>query len=194
MKSVPYCPVARKKRHTINTPKSEWKKFRPDRYLYHINFSKSCQSDEENTFLHRLSFVFNGICGIDKGLGGVWANNQMKRITQLWPICYDSWGLNNIEYLDMIKCADVWRIDTSLINNTWYLDPNLIYGAERSGNADDYLYCENTVHPRALKLFKFSVNECRFLYQDKYNIDFSLKPVDRINDIIFNKWRKKKIV
>lgn len=191
MKSIPYYPIALKKRHTIYTPKSKWKKYRPDRYLYHLNYSKSFNSDEESIFLERLSLVFEGICGIDKGLGGVWANNQINRIAHLWPICYDSWGLNKIEYLDLIKCMDVWRIDTTMINNTWYLDPNLINGTERSGSADDYLYCENTVHPCALKLFNFSVNEYRFLYEDKYNIEFSLKPVYRINEILYDKWKRK---
>ena len=192
MKSIPYCPIARKRRHTISTPKCEWKKYRPDRYIYHLSCRGYKDLDEESIFYKRLSFALEGICGIEKGLGGVWANNQMKRVNQLWPICYDSWGLSEWEYLDFIRNFDVWRIDTSVISNTWYLDPNLIYGAERSGDASDYLYCENTVHPSALKLFTFSINDCKYWYEDRVNIEFNLNPVDKINDFIDAKWKKRK--
>ena len=192
MKSIPYCPIGRKKRHTVDTSKLEWKKYRPDRYIYHLSSRGYKDLDEENLFYKRLSFALEGICGKDRGLSGVWANNQMKRVNQLWPICYDSWGLNDREYLEFIKCFDVWQIDTSVISNTWYLDPNLIDGAERSGDVSDYLYCENTVHPRALKLFTFSINDCKYLYEDKVNIEFNLNPVDNINDFINTKWKTRK--
>jgi hypothetical protein len=59
----------------------------------------------------------------------------------------------------MLYRYDVWQIDTKLIDNIWYLDPNLKDENDGSGDATDYLYCENTVHPRALKLFTFTIND-----------------------------------
>lgn len=193
MKSKSYCPIAQKRRHSIKTSKSEWKKYRPDRYLYHLSYRGIKMENEEDLFLNRMSFVKEGICGIEWGLGGVWANNQMKNINQLWPICFDSWGLDQNEYFQFIHKFDVWRIDTSLINNTWYIDPNLIYEPfSRSGEAEDYLYCEHTVHPRALKLFTFSVNESTYYLNKGINNEFKLISVNDINDIIRYKWWNKK--
>jgi hypothetical protein len=195
MKSIPYCPIARKRRHTITTPKSEWKKYRPDRYLYHLSYGGIMKVDEEKVFLKRLSIATEGICGIDKNLGGVWANNQIKRIKDLWPICFDSWDCHTSqEYLEMLYQFDVWQIDTSLVDNRWYLDPNIINDVDLvgSGDASDYLYCENTVHPRALKLFTFSINDYKFLYEDKRNVEFVLEPVEKINEFISYKWKKNK--
>jgi len=193
MKSIPYCPIARKRRHTIDTPKSEWKKYRPDRYLYHLSYGGTLNIDEEKLLFKRLSIATEGICGIEKSLGGVWANNQMKRINKLWPVCFDSWDCGSDRaYLEMLYRFDVWQIDTSAIDNTWYLDPNLIddEGLLGSGDASDYLYCENTVHPSALKLFTFSINDYKFLYEDKRNIEFNLEPVYKINEFISVKWKK----
>ena len=191
MKSIPYSPIARKRRHTISTPKSEWKKFLPDRFLYHLSYTGKINKSVDNKLFNRLSFATEGICGIEKGLGGVWANNQMKNVNHLWPICYDSWGLDNNEYLKFIYEFDVWRIDTSMVNNVWYLDPNLINDPEsRGGGADDYLYCENAVHPRALKLFTLSVNDYRYLFEDGNLDEFKLEPVDVINNFIRHKWWK----
>ena len=189
MKSTPYCPIKRKRRHTISTPKTEWKKYRPDRYLYHLNYVGNVNQSDEDIFLKRLSFVFDGICGKDRGLGGVWANNQINKVTRLWPICFDNYGLDNYEYLRFIYEFDVWSIDTSLINNTWYLDPNLIDDANVHGvYAADYLYCENTIHPSALKLFTFDVRDFCFFNFELPKINFKLNPVDDINRIIKNKW------
>jgi hypothetical protein len=82
----------------------------------------------------------------------------------LWPICFDSWGLNLNQYLKFIQEFDVWRIDTSLINKTCYLDPNLIAEPfSRSAEAEVYLYCEHTLHSCALKLFTISIDENRWL-------------------------------
>ena len=192
MKSIPYSPISRKKRHHIDTPKHEWKKYRPDRYLYHLSYGGTLKVDEEYLLFKRLSFATEGICGIDKGLGGVWANNQIKNVRTLWPICFDSWDCDSDqEYLEMLYQFDIWHIDTFLIDNIWYLDPNLIDGIEGSGDASDYLYCENTVPPHALKLFTLSINDYRFLYEDKRNIEFNLEPVDKINEFISFKWEKR---
>ena len=193
MKSIPYCPIARKRRHSIKTPKSEWKKYRPDRYLYHLSYGGTLNINEEKVLLKRLSIATEGICGIEKGLGGVWANNQMKRVNQLWPVCFDSWDCrSDMDYLEMLYQFDIWQIDTSCIDNIWYLDPNIIDDVVGSGDASDYLYCENTVHPGALKLFTLSINDYKFLYEDKRNIEFVLEPVEKINEFISYKWRQNK--
>jgi len=189
MKSIPYCPIARKRKHTISTPKFEWKRYRPNRYLYHVSYGGTLNVNEENVLYKRLSIATEGICGKEKGLGGVWANNQIQSVNRLWPICFDSYGLDNYEYLRFIYEFDVWRIDTSLISNTWYLDPNLINDASAHGvYAADYLYCENTIHPSALKLFTFDVRDFCFFNFELPKINFKLAPVDDINRIIKNKW------
>ncbi len=183
MKSIPYCPVARKKRHRISTPKNEWKKYRPASYLYHL--SNIGYSDEEDKLLNRLNIATEGICVRDKGLGGVWANNQIRNVNNLWPVWFDTWDCHtDMDYLEMLYQFNVWRIVTAVIKNTWYLDPNLIDGLEGSGDASDYLYCENTVHPAALHLFTLSINDYKILYEGKYNVVFELLPVNKTNECI----------
>jgi hypothetical protein len=88
----------------------------------------------------------------------------------------------------MLYRYDVWQIDTKRIDNIWYLDPNLIDGSEGSGDATDYLYCENTIHPRALKLFTFTINDYKFLFEDQFNVEFNLDPVEKINNFIKAKY------
>ena len=135
-----------------------------------MSYGGTLNVDEEKVMFKRLSIATEGICGIEKGLGGVWANNQMKKVNQLWPVCFDSWDCHSDqEYLEMIYQFDVWQIDTYAISNIWYLDPNIIdhVNLVGSGDASDYLYCENTIHPRALKLFTFLVNDYKFLYEDE---------------------------
>ena len=194
MKSIAYSPIRRNRRHTISTPKEKWVRYRPKRYLYHLTYNRKDKCSAEDLLFFRLSFATEGICGIDKGLGGVWANNQMNRIEKLWPICFDSWGLDKSEYLKFIYQMDVWRIDTTKVGNIWHLDPNLLDDPyARGGEANEYLYCENTVHPSALKLFTLSVNDYRFLYENENLDEFHLNPVDEINKFIHFKWGSKKI-
>ena len=113
----------------------------------------------------------------------------------MWPICFDSWGLSEKQYIDNFYKFDVWRIDTLAIKNTWYIDPNLIHSAvERPGEATDYLYTDQTVAPIALKLFTISLTEYGYHYNNKLKCEFILNPVDEINDIIYHKWKKKNVV
>jgi hypothetical protein len=62
MKSIPYCPIAQRKRHSISTPKSKWKRYRPDRYLYHVSYGDTLNVNEENVLYKRLSIATEGIC------------------------------------------------------------------------------------------------------------------------------------
>jgi len=191
MKSIAYSPIRRSKRHCISTPKEKWKKYGPKRYLYHLTYNGKDKCSDEDLLFFRLSFATEGICGIEKGLGGVWANNQMNRIEKLWPFCFDSWGMDKSQYLKFIYEMDIWRIDTTKVNNIWYLDPNLIDDPHsRGGEANEYLYTENTIHPNALKLFTLSVNDYRFLYENENLDEFRLNPVHEINKFLEHKWGK----
>lgn len=188
----PYFPNVPRLKHEISTPKTEWKKYRPDRYLYHLSEGGILEKKEEDLFFKRLNIAFTGLWGKEKGTGGVWANNQIDKSNHLWPICYDSWGLSEKECMDLYYQYDVWRIDTHAIPNKWYLDPNLIYSpAERPGSASDYLYTEFTVPPVALKLFTITLREYGYLLNE-FKCKISLVPVDNINDIIYHKWKKNK--
>jgi hypothetical protein len=145
--------------------------------------------------MKRLSFVFEGIYGKDKGLGGVWANNQITNANILCPLCFINVHMNKYEYLKRIYNLDVWRIDTTLIDNTWHIDPNMINDSKFYGaNAEDYLYCEESVHPRALKLFTINVRNLHYLQYLEANIDFRLTPVNQINRIIHDKWHSKRFI
>lgn len=193
MKSIPYCYIRRNFDLKVTTPKSDWIKIIPNRFVYHLKYINSLQK-KDDIFLKRLSFVKEGICGIDKGLAGVWANNQMTKVEDLFPICFDHYGLDEFEYLSFIERFDLWCIDTSISENEWYVDPNLIRDkGARTGKETDYVYTENTIHPGALKLFNIRVNDYRFLYKKVVKINFSLVPVNEINEIIEFKWGKRKL-
>ena len=191
MKSIPYFPFRNKNNCIpVKEHKSNWRKINPSRYLYHLTY-RHCGS-ENDLMLDRMSYILNGICGIDKGLYGVWANNQIGNINRLWPIAIDSWDCNTrFDFLKMYYGFDVWRIDTSVIDNIWYVDPNLMH-EHWGGSPSDYLYTENSIHPRGLKLFTFLFNDYRFLYEEKKDVEFSLVPEKKINDFIFSKWRSNK--
>ena len=192
MKSTTYLPLARKKSHEISLPKSDWIPWNPSRYVWHISYGGTLiENAEEKLFFHRLSYATEGIGGKDKGLGGVWVNNQMRRIHDLWPVWIDRiWDCySDIDYLQLLYSYDVWRIDTRLVDNPWYLDPNLMEEREGSEFARDYLYCEKSIHPLALKLFTFKLDDYTFLYRDKWKAKFELEPVENINLFINHKWK-----
>jgi hypothetical protein len=106
-------------------------------------------------------------------------------------------GLSSEEYSELLENFDVWRIDTRLAGNRWYLDPVLREEINHYTTSDisNYLYTEYTVQPCALQLFKIEV--IKGSYANSQDIDFRLKPVQEINSIIRKKWhpaRKRKYI
>jgi hypothetical protein len=132
-----------------------------------------------------------GIWGVGQGTNGVWANNGMGNIHALWPVWMDSWGLSDSQgYLDLFMQYDIWRIDTSLIDNPWYVDPNMADQFEGWDRRMEYLYTDKGVHPRALTLFGFYIDEEKYLCGDSRRAPFCLVKQNRINDFIRYKWRR----
>lgn len=168
--------------------KRELVPFKPDRYLYHLTPSLKWGQKEECRYYKRLGFVFEGIRGIDLGTSGVWANNQCTNAHYLWPMPIDGFGRNDQEYTELLENFDVWRIDTRLAGNRWYLDPVLREEINHYTSSDisNYLYTEYTVAPCALQLFKIEV--IKGSYGISRDIDFRLVPVEEINTLIRRKW------
>jgi hypothetical protein len=162
--------------------------FKPDRYLYHLTRSNKGRRSEECRYYHRLGFVFEGIRGIDRGTRGVWANNQCTNAHYLWPMPIDGIGLNDQEYMTLLEGFDLWRIDTRLAGNRWYLDPVLREEINYYSGYDisNYLYTEYTVAPVALQLFTIKV--INGTYSKCRDIDFRLEPVQEVNTLIRKKW------
>lgn len=178
MKDSIYVPkMYRRYLSSIDEPKSEWKPIRPQRFLYHLTKGGIKCQDDEDLYYRRLSIYLYGLLGKDKGTNGVWANRQIDFLTDTFPILLDGFEFGRYEYAEGLESYDVWRIDTRLIRNKWYLDPN-IQGISWFCDCRDYAYTENSIHPFALKLFNIKVDEVHLYLYPNERVRFQLVPVE----------------
>jgi len=183
----------------IKTPKKYWKKIKPERFVYHLTFGGELSGMSEDALLYsRMNYALEGIWGKDNGSAGVWANNQMKDIDRLWPMPIDSWdfcfgNLGEWWHLKMYYCYDVWRIDTTLFDAEWYVDPVMTKSEAAAYGLfpDDYVYTENSVPPHALKVFTFDMRDYSYycINGKGSSKSFYLNPVSEINEFIDYKRR-----
>jgi hypothetical protein len=161
---------------SMNYPKSEWRPIWPQRYLYHFTRGGSYCRDNEALNYRRLSIYLYGLLGKDKGTCGVWANRQIDSLTSTYPILLDGFEFGQYDYVKGLESYDVWRIDTKMIRNKWYLDPNM---QDMSSFCDTkaYAYTENSISPFALKLFNIKVDEVHFYLYPRERVRFQLIPV-----------------
>lgn len=91
----------------------------------------------------------------------VFAHANVTDFEFLYPCFLDAWDINHRE--KNIRAArfnaySFWRIDTQLIDNEWYRDPNMAMDAKAYGTYAHYYLCSNKSVPSdALKLFKFDL-------------------------------------
>jgi hypothetical protein len=102
----------------------------------------------------------------------------------------DAIGMDDIELLHWIYSHDIWRIDTTTFNATWYVDPNFML--TKGEYIREYVFTESSVPPHALKLFRFNLDEYNFLYGNRKKLNFSLEPVKEVNKLLdHQRYRKR---
>ena len=185
MKSIKYVPFGRKLQLLsglkITTPKAEWNKVEPPRFLYHLTHKTAAEGEVD---LKRFNIAQEGLWGIEVGSRGVWANTQCQKVNKMWPLPIDGYECSG-DWGDFVESSyDVWRIDTTLIKNEWYIDPAMddIECNAYKIVASDYMYTENSIPPIALRLFKFVS-----FFDENNNYDFHLSPVIEVNKYIKNR-------
>ncbi len=106
----------------------------PMRFVYHLTDSKN-----------RLSIARLGLQITTSRSKAIYANNQHYLDYMTFYPFYLYAG-NPFE-------TDIWRIDTSLINAKWCIDPFLCYVKTKDCNAP-YILTKQNIPPTALRLFK----------------------------------------
>jgi len=152
---------------TVKHPKAEWKPIFPPRFVYHLTRGGKMGTISESRYYQRISIYLYGLYGVDKGRGGVWANSDLNSLTLAYPFVFDGLERPQSELFKLIEEYDVWRIDTRMINNKWYIDPNM---QDVDGWCDGrkYLYTEISVPPTALKLFSIKIDYFQtYLYKNE---------------------------
>ena len=83
----------------------------------------------------------------------VFANNHGKKITLFYPFCLEIYN-DTFRNENLIK-YDYWRIDTTLFDADWYIDPNMKNGPkEYMEDNQDYIATESRIPKYAMDLFE----------------------------------------
>jgi hypothetical protein len=189
MKAIPYCPYAPRYKYGFDVPREKWIPIRPKRYVYHLTSGRRVSGESEYHDFKRLNIALKGLYGKDYFREGVWANNQMHSIWNLYPINIDGTFMETKQALSWIHSFDVWRIDTRAFNAQWYIDPN--HMLSHFDMKENWVFTENSVPAYALKLYHFQMNEYEFLHVDDCTASFTLKPNTETNRIIENRFRNR---
>ncbi|MFN6260053.1 MAG: hypothetical protein ACK4ZG_03625 [Bacteroidota bacterium] len=167
MRDNTYISKGNREYGVVKIPKAEWKPICPPRFVYHLTRGGELGTISESFYFQRISIYLYGLSGIDKGRGGVWANSDLNSLTWAYPFVFDGLERSQSELFKLIEEYDVWRIDTRVINNKWYIDPNM---QDVDGWCDcrQYLYTEISVPPTALKLFSIKIDYFQtYLYKNE---------------------------
>ncbi len=166
----------------------------PDRYLWHVSDSKFYLDRERNspeefegldefiieedeygrvTFSRRDKIKKEGLKTSDNW--PVFAHNRIKKLTSMYPLwldyteryysIYNDKDEEDFRMLRWLKRYDFWRIDTSVFDGPWFIDP--VMREDLKSIKDPYLVPSNyvctpcDVPPESLTLFQFD----SFLYE-----------------------------
>ncbi len=165
--------------YKVDLPKIKWRITHPPRFIYHFTRGGKRCDKLEDEYYQRISIYLYGLYGKDKGRGGVWANRDLYRIGRSYPFVIDGFGWDQDQFIEEVEGYDVWRIDTSKLNNKWYLDPNM-QDLPELFDGEDYLYTENSIPAFALRLFTIKIDPVHFYLYRKEKVKFDLIPVEVI--------------
>jgi len=91
MRDNTYISKGNREYGAVKIPKAEWKPIYPPRFVYHLTRGGKMGTISESFYFQRISIYLYGLCGIDKGRGGV--IKKGKLILLMW------WGSNyNFEF------------------------------------------------------------------------------------------------
>ena len=164
----------------------------PPRYVYHLDKTGGRYAlNDDKVNCKRANIAKEGLYGPDKGHAGVWANKYQGNPYRWFPITLDLWECNGEkDDRSLIGCYDVWRVDTTMIDNKWYIDPNM--SDVEVVDIRNCLFTPAAVSSKALKLFHMEFNyEIMYMHND-FRIG-ELKPFKLINDYIKYVNRRRRI-
>jgi hypothetical protein len=195
MRSKRFYPNRPSYHYGFDVARKNWIPFRPQRFVYHLTpgYKETCDEMKTPPF-KRLSILLEGLHGSDAGTQGVWANNQMSNLWNLYPINIDSiMYFDKTDLLMYINSFDIWQIDTEAFKAKWFIDPNHMLSDPK--DMRDWVFTESSVPPHALKLFRFKVDINDFFFTNQRNLRFELMPIHGVNRLLnHQRFRQKKIV
>lgn len=128
--------------------KVDKKPIKTSRFLWHVTY---------NTKSMNLFIAAYGLIRADNY--AVFANNKLDCFGMMYPFCID-FHCDYTEY-------SFWRIDTSLLNVDWFIDPNMRNDLNiLTGKAHNYVCSLQSIPNYALKLFH--VNPFRLLHEEPF--------------------------
>lgn len=128
---------------------------KPNRFIWHVKLNDK-SSD--------LSIAVNGL--ICKENYAVFAHNGLKSFGDMYPYILDVFDFTfasmQFEAFDFINYS-YWRIDTSALDFTWYIDPFMrsdhkVY-CTSNASFRNFICTPNTIPPHALQLFVFDLEK-----------------------------------
>jgi hypothetical protein len=121
------------------------------RYVWHI---KPCDPSSA------LSIAEQGLIGKKENL--VFAHNNLRLLEDSYPYfidCYDFMMYRDIKPKEFFSVYEYWRIDTSLLDFDWFIDPYMVEDisvyCSRFASVENFICTPNNIPPHALKLFNF---------------------------------------
>jgi len=170
----------------------------PARYVWHVSHQGyGCVEGGIN--LEKFSIARRGILRDYNNYGpAVFAHNKLVNLSSFYPFCIDGafeWGSpsHDLTPSGWFQCCGFWRIDTSVLDCNWFIDPNMKDNTSvRFGwkKADNYICTPEDIPPYALKYFEFDMEAYisdlpRILQEGDYLLQVKhLKPVEKVNDWI----------
>ena len=168
----------------------------PARYVWHVSH-RGYSFVEGKRNLKIFSVARQGILREYNHYGSaVFAHNKLVSLSSFYPFCIDGafeWGqpLHDLTPSAWFRSCGFWRIDTSVLDCKWYIDPNLKDGGHfGSGTAINFICTPYDIPPYALKYFEFNMESYimdlpKLLHQKDYRLHVKyLKPVDEVNEWI----------
>lgn len=129
------------------------RKVNVNRYLFHVSHPYTRESILEKGLL--VSGRENSII-----TRGVYAHNLITEPDFSWYpfILFGEYDFENINGINPVRMYDYWRIDTSKLNNNWFIDFAARYDFDFVLGYDPrsmYVYTDENIQADALTLFRF---------------------------------------
>lgn len=136
---------------------------KPARFVWHVKY---------NNKISDLNIANNGL--LCPKNSGVYAHNKLRHFSDMYPWFIDTydyigthWSIKGQEFL----MFSFWRIDTSKLDLTWFVDPAMIndvyvYCDTRVTKANNFIFTPNPIPNYALKLFTVDLD--RYLSEKSF--------------------------
>ncbi len=134
----------------------------------------------------------------------IYANNMERPVMGIYQCLYDDYSEDFFNYKYVIDDdtrelkievtptydeyfgflgLDFWMIDTTALDNIWYLDYNYEYDYNAVSGKNYYIYTHDAIPREALRLFRFSRNESFYCKKGVIDGVYSAKFTPRMREI-----------